>query len=106
MMGHTKIATTQIYARVLLKKISDDMSDSLKRSSKVIRQTPNQRVKQLFIKKIDHVNNNKTDRITKFIKVFKVSGWPGRAFGDAAGLYEVGLEQLHKSVSRHPQRFL
>jgi integrase len=25
MMGHTKIATTQIYARVLLKKISDDM---------------------------------------------------------------------------------
>jgi integrase/recombinase XerD len=26
MMGHTKIATTQIYARVLLKKISDDMS--------------------------------------------------------------------------------
>ncbi|SDI85147.1 site-specific integrase [Mucilaginibacter gossypii] len=26
MMGHTKIVTTQIYARVLLKKISDDMS--------------------------------------------------------------------------------
>ncbi len=26
MMGHTKIATTQIYARVLLKKIGDDMS--------------------------------------------------------------------------------
>ena len=26
MMGHTKIATTQIYARVLLKKISEDMS--------------------------------------------------------------------------------
>jgi site-specific recombinase XerD len=26
MMGHTKIATTQIYARVLLKKISDDMN--------------------------------------------------------------------------------
>lgn len=25
MMGHTKIATTQIYARVLLKKVSDDM---------------------------------------------------------------------------------
>lgn len=25
MMGHTKIATTQIYARVLMKKISDDM---------------------------------------------------------------------------------
>ncbi|WP_164849846.1 site-specific integrase [Mucilaginibacter limnophilus] len=25
MMGHTKIATTQIYARVLLKKISEDM---------------------------------------------------------------------------------
>jgi len=27
MMGHTKIATTQIYARVLLKKISDDMGE-------------------------------------------------------------------------------
>jgi integrase len=26
MMGHTKIATTQIYARVLLKKIGDDMN--------------------------------------------------------------------------------
>ncbi|GAA4318530.1 site-specific integrase [Mucilaginibacter gynuensis] len=26
MMGHTKIATTQIYARVLMKKISDDMN--------------------------------------------------------------------------------
>jgi site-specific recombinase XerD len=26
MLGHTKIATTQIYARVLEKKVSDDMA--------------------------------------------------------------------------------
>jgi len=31
MLGHTKIATTQIYARVLEKKISDDMNDLRKR---------------------------------------------------------------------------
>jgi integrase len=36
MMGHTKIATTQIYARVLMKKISDDMG----RLKKIIENRP------------------------------------------------------------------
>ncbi|WP_439697017.1 site-specific integrase [Mucilaginibacter sp. AW1-7] len=37
MLGHTKIATTQIYARVLEKKISEDMQNlKLKLSQKLV----------------------------------------------------------------------
>jgi site-specific recombinase XerD len=35
MLGHTKIATTQIYARVLEKKVSDDMTLLRKKLNKV-----------------------------------------------------------------------
>jgi len=45
MMGHTKIATTQIYARVLMKKISDDMG----RLKKIIENRPSV---------TDHTNNH------------------------------------------------
>ncbi|GAB3922218.1 site-specific integrase [Mucilaginibacter myungsuensis] len=52
MMGHTKIATTQIYARVLLKKIGDDMSMLREKLEPEFNQRPVRKRSSDIVKKV------------------------------------------------------